>query len=150
MEESIKEWWFLQKKYNFIYLNKNKMDLPLPLDQLRFNLVLRTLITAYGISGIWNFIAFVPGCNKDDEKILWYNNYRSNYSFRLISSLIFFLLWISQFKYLRISYLTMAEIFIVIIAYIYLIICKEHYIEKNVNNIKKLKKKSLEEIKNKF
>ena len=149
MEELIKEWWFLQKKYNFI-LNKNKMELPLPLDQLRFNLVLRTLITAYGISGIWNFIAFVPWCNKDDEKILWYNNCSSNYSFRLISSLIFFLLWISQFKYLWLSYLTMAEIFIVIIAYLCLIIGKERYIEKNENNIKRLKKKSLEEIKNKF
>ena len=119
------------------------MDLLLPLDHLRFNIVLRTLITAYGASGIWNFIAFVPGCNKDDSETLWYSN-TSNYSFWLISSLIFFLLWISQFKYLRLSYLTMAEIFIIIIAYLYLVICKEHYMRKNKDNMKKLKRRRIE------
>ena len=44
----------------------------------------------------------------------------------------------------------MAEIFIVIIAYLVLIIGKERYIEKNESNIKRLKKKRLEAIKNKF
>jgi len=125
------------------------MDLLLPLDHLWFNIVLWALITAYGASGIWNFMAFVPGCNKDDSEILWYSN-TSNYSFRLISSLIFFLLWISQFKYLRLSYLTMAEIFIIIFAYLYLIVCKERYMRRNKDNMKILRRRRITEFSNKF
>ena len=121
------------------------MDLPLPLDQLRFNIVLRILITAYWISGIWNFIAFVPGNSKDDEKLLWYSN-ESNYSFRLISSLLFFLLWISQFKYVRLAHITMAEIFIVIVCYIYLALNKRRYMKKNQESLKQLQEKRKKEI----
>jgi len=121
------------------------MELPLPLDQLRFNIILRILITAYWISGIWNFIAFVPGNSKDDEKLLWYNN-ECNYSFRLISSLLFFLLWISQFKYTRLAHITMGEIFIIVICYIYLAICKRWYMRKNQKNLKELKEKRIKEI----
>lgn len=122
------------------------MDLPLPLDQFRFNLVLRILITAYWASWIWNFIAFVPGNYKDDDAdILWYSN-KSNYSFWLISSLIFFLLWISQFQYIRLTYITIAEIFIIIICYMYLCIYKRKYMKKNERNIKELRKRNKEEI----
>ena len=121
------------------------MDLPLPLDQLRFNIVLRILITAYWISGIWNFIAFVPGNSKDDEKLLWYSN-ESNYSFRLISSLLFFLLWISQFNYVRLAHITMAEIFIVIVCYIYLALNKRRYMKKNQESLKQLQEKRKKEI----
>jgi len=125
------------------------MELPLPLDQLRFNVVLRILITAYGISGIWNFIAFVPGNSKDDEKLLWYNN-ECNYSFRLISSLLFFLLWISQFKYVRLAHITMGEIFIIIICYIYLAVRKKGYMRKNQKNLKELRERRIKEIKGKI
>ena len=138
MEESIKEWWFLLKKYNNLHLVKFKMDLPL--DQFRFNLILRILITAYWASWIWNFFAFIPEGNEDDKKILWYNN-KSNYSFRLISSLLFFLLWISQFRYAWLVYLTIWEIYITVIIYLYLIIKKRSYLKENKNKEKEIVKK---------
>lgn len=137
MEESIKEWWFLLKKYN-LHLVKFKMDLPL--DQFRFNLILRILITAYWASWIWNFFAFIPESNEEDKKILWYNN-KSNYSFRLISSLLFFLLWISQFRYAWLVYLTIWEIYITVIIYLYLIIKKRSYLKENKNKEKEIVKK---------
>ena len=106
------------------------MTLPLPLDQFRFNIVLWILITAYGISGIWNFIAFVPGRTKEDAKIMWYNN-KTNYSFRLISSLLFFILWISQFHYEILVYITLWEIYLTVIIYLYLIIKQYCYLKAN-------------------
>ena len=143
MEELIKEWWYLQKKYNFT----NKfiamdltLTLPLPLDQLRFNLVLRILITAYGISWMWNFFASIPGCNEEDAEILWCNR-NWNYSFRLISSLIFFLLWISQFRYPWLIYLSIIQIYITIIIYIWLIIKEHRYSKANREKKRQIKKK---------
>lgn len=121
------------------------MDLPLPLDQFRFNAILRLLITAYGASGIWNFIAFIPGYSKEDAKILWYNN-KSNYSFRLISSLLFFLLWISQFQYPCLIYLTVWEIYITILAYLYLMIKQRRYAAENKKKKKEMYKKRIEEV----
>lgn len=121
------------------------MDLPLPLDQFRFNVILWLLITAYWASGIWNFIAFVPGYSEEDAKILWYNN-KSNYSFRLISSLLFFLLWISQFQYLSLIYLTIGEIYLTIIIYLYLIIKKRSYLIENKKKAKEIIKKRREEV----
>ena len=132
---------------NLIYfLNKNKMELGLPLDELRVNIVLRVLITAYWASGLCSFFSYIPGSSQEDAKLLWYNK-NSNYLSRLISSLIFFLLWISQFKYPELAYITMAEIFIIIVAYLYLIICKERYRKKNQENIKRLLKEKREELK---
>jgi hypothetical protein len=132
----------LQKKYNFIYFNKNKMELPLPLDQFRFNLVLWILITAYWMSGIGNYFAFIPGCSKEDAELLWYKQ-NWNYSFWLISSLIFFLLWISQFQYPFLIYLSIWEIYLIIIIYSYLIIKKVTYY-KLIKERKLLIKKTFE------
>ncbi len=124
------------------------MDLPLPLDQFRFNIILRILITAYGASGIGNFMAFVPGCSKEDAEILWYNN-KSNYSFWLISSLLFFILWISQFQFISFIYLTMGEIYLTIIIYLRLMIKNERYSKQNREKIKQMKKSRMDEIKGK-
>ena len=124
------------------------MDLPLPLDQFRFNIVLRILITAYGASWIGNFMAFVPGCSEEDAEILWYNN-KSNYSFWLISSLLFFIFWISQFQYISFIYLTMGEIYLTIIIYLRLIIKNERYSKQNKEKIKQMKKSRMDEIKGK-
>lgn len=121
------------------------MTLPihLPLDQFRFNIVLRVLITAYWISGIWNFIAFVPGWTKDDEKTMWYSN-KSNYSFWLISSLLFFILWVSQFRYQFLVYITLWEIYLTIIVYLYLIIKKYCYLKTNKEKKKEVKKRKMD------
>ena len=114
------------------------MDLPL-LDQFRFNVVIWLLITIYGASGIWNFAAFVPGCSEEDMKILWYN--KSNYSSRLVSSLLFFCLWISQFRYLSLIYLTMGEIYLTIFVYLVLVIRKRRYLRYNKDREKEIAKK---------
>ena len=118
--------------------------LPLPLDQLRFNVVLRVLITAYGASGIWNFFAFTPGFDKEDEELLWYNHH-SNYTFRLISSLIFLLLWISQFRHPCLIYLSIWEIYIIIFFYLYIMIKKRKYSKENREKIKEITKRNFEE-----
>jgi len=120
------------------------MDLPLPLDQFRFNIVLRLLITAYWVSGLWNYFAFVPGCNEEDAEILWYKK-NSNYSFWLISSLIFLLLWISQFQYPVLIYLSIWEIYLVIIAYWYLIVKKRSYYKQNKERRAQINKKRYDE-----
>ena len=116
------------------------MDLLLPLDEFRFNLVLWFLITLYGASGVWNFTAFVPGCSDDDMKILRCNN-KSNYSSRLISSLLFFLLWISQFRYACFVYLTMGEMYLTIFIYLFFIFRKWHYFRQNKHREKEITKK---------
>lgn len=115
------------------------MELPLPLDQLRFNVILRILISAYGVSGIWNLFAFIPGWTEEDAEILWCNH-NSNYSFRLISSLIFFLLWISLFRYPCLIYISEIEIYLIIIIYLLLIIKKLKFYKKNKAKLKKIKK----------
>ncbi len=120
------------------------MELPLPLDSLRFNIVLWLLISAYWASGIWNFIALVPGCSDEDAEILWYSS-KSNYSFWLISSLIFFLLWISQFHYPILITLSIIEIYIIIVAYLYLIIHKRCYLRKNKKKESQIKKRRFDE-----
>lgn len=116
------------------------MDLPLPLDQFWFNIVLWLLITTYGASWIWNFIAFVPGWNKDDFKILKYSN-KSNYAFWLISSLLFFLLGISQLHYSSLVYLTMWEMYLTIFIYLFLIIKKWRYFKHNKDKQKEITRK---------
>lgn len=106
------------------------MELPLPLDQFRFNIVLRVLITVYGAAWIWNFMAFIPWCNKEDAEVLWYKN-KSNYSFRLLSSILFFLLWISQFQYPSLIFISIWEIYLIIVIYFVILIKKRSYSEKN-------------------
>ena len=128
----------MRKKFN-LYHHKRTMSVSLPLDQFRFNLTLRVLITAYGASGVWNFMAFVPWCNRDDAKILWYKQ-RSNYAFRLISSLIFLYIWISQFQYTSLVYLSIGEIYIIVIMYLYITIRNWSFSRKNKNNSKNINK----------
>ena len=130
----------LCRKNIILFLNKNKMELPLPLDQFRFNLVLRLLITAYWASGIWNFFAFVPGGSEEDAEILWYSH-NTNYSFWLISSLLFCVLGISQFRFPCLIYITTGEIYLIIVIYLCLIIKKHRYSRKNKTRLKQINKK---------
>ena len=121
----------------------------LPIDQLRFNLLLRALITVYSINGIGNFIAYIPWMSKEDAETLWYNG-DWNHSFQLTSSLIFCLLWIAQFRYQTLVYLTIVEIIIVLITYLHLIECKLRYIKDKKVRFKKIIKKKAEEMKSKL
>ena len=124
------------------------MDLPLPLDQFRFNVILWLLITAYGAAWIWNFMAFIPWCNEDDAEILWYKN-KSNYSFRLLSSILFFLLWISQFQYPSLIMISIWEIYLIIIIYFLILIKKRSYSERNKTKTQQNKRKMYKESPNK-
>ena len=124
------------------------MDLPLPLDQFRFNVILWLLITAYGAAWIWNFMAFIPWCNEDDAEILWYKN-KSNYSFRLLSSILFFLLWISQFQYPSLIMISIWEIYLIIIIYFLILIKKRSYSERNKTKTQQIKRKMYKESPNK-
>ena len=135
------------KEFNLLYFCRIKMDLPL-LDQFRFNLVLWLLITFYGASGLWNFAAYVPGCSEDDMKILRCNN-RSSYSSWLISSLLFFLLGISQFRYVSFIYLTMWEMYLSIFVYLILIFRKWHYLKQNRDKEKEIARKRIKSSPNK-
>lgn len=116
------------------------MEWLLPLDQPRFNIILWVLITAYGASGVGNFIAFIPGFTSEEAEMLWYTSKSNNYSFRLISSLIFMLLWISQFRYPLLIYITIVEIYTIIIIYLCLIVNKWCYSKRNSEKRKQLKK----------
>ena len=116
------------------------MDLPLPLDQFRFNITLWILITAYWAAGVWNFMAFIPWCTKDDAELLWYKN-KSNYSFRLLSSILFFLLWISQFQYPSLIIISIWEIYLIIVIYFIILIKKRSYSEKNKARTKQIDRK---------
>ena len=118
----------------------------LPMEQLWFNILLRALITVYSANGIWNFIAYIPWMSKDDAEILGYDT-DSNYSFQLTSSLIFCLLWIAQFIYQILIYLTIVEVVLIIITYLRLIECKLTFIKRKKLSLKKVKKKRVEEIK---
>lgn len=125
------------------------MDFPLPLDQFRFNLVLRILITAYWASGIWNFFAFIPWWTREDAEMLWCS-YNSNYSFRLISSLIFFLLWISLFRYPALVCISAIEAYLTIIIYAWLIAKKWRFVKKNKARSRKINKGRFDEFTGKF
>ena len=121
----------------------------LPMEQLWFNILLRALITVYSANGIWNFIAYIPWMNKDDAEVLGYDT-SSNYSFQLTSSLIFCLLWIAQFRYQILVYLTIVEVVLIIVTYLRLIECKLSYLDKKKMALKKMKKKRIDEIKPKL
>lgn len=117
----------------------------LPMDQLWFNILLRALITVYCANGIWSFVAFIPWMSKEDAEILGYDK-NSNYSFQLTSSLIFCLLWIAQFRYQFLVYITLIEIIIVVVTYLNLIECKLRYLRKKRETLKKIKKNGKDEI----
>ena len=106
-----------------------------------FDIIIRVLITAYGATGVWNFIAYTPwGLNDDD--FFQYNEF--NYTFWLISSLIFLGLWTLQFKYPILVYLSLLEMIILIIAYMFLIAQKQECIKRQKKMRKEMKTKKLE------
>ena len=115
------------------------------LNELRFNIIIWVLITAYWTNGIWNLISYTPGQRKSDDEIFHLN--KCNYTFRLISSLIFFFLWISQFQYPILVYLTVIEIVIVIVVYLKLMICKHREIKEHNHKAWMMRKSRIEEIK---
>ncbi len=91
------------------------------------DIIIRVLITAYGATGVWNFIAYTPGGLCDDD-FFQYNEF--NYTFWLISSLIFLGLWTLQFKYPILVYLSLVEMIILIIIYMFLIAQKQECIKR--------------------
>ena len=71
-----------------------------------------------------------------------YNEF--NYTFWLISSLIFLWLWTLQFKYPILVYLSLVEMIILIIAYMLLISQKQECIKRQKKMRKEMKRKKLE------
>lgn len=130
------------REFNFIY---KYYKMILPFNELRFNIAFWVLITLYWFSGLWDFFAYMPKWQDSDDDIFHFNH--CSYSFRLITSLIFFLIWVSQFKYEPLVFLTVAEIFLVIIIYIRLIISKQKYIKTQKKKLASVHKKRMEEMK---
>lgn len=120
------------------------MYFDLPLDQLRFNFLLRILITIYGISGVWNLLAFIPGWSEEDAEILWCKH-ECNYMSQLISSILYFLLWISLFRYPWLIAISVIEVYCLIVIYLWLIIKKWIFFKKNKARYKKINKKRYDE-----
>ena len=109
-----------------------------------FDIILRVLITAYWANGIWNFIAYTPwGCCDDD--FFKYNQF--NYTFRLISSLIFLAFGTLQFKHPILVYLSLAEMVILTIVYMFIILEKRKCIKKQDKKRKEMEKKRIEMLK---
>ena len=109
----------------------------LPISELWFNIILRVLITIYWATWIWNLIAHTPDPKIDDDDELFKFN-KVSYIFRLITSLLFFSFWISEFKNEILIYLTVIEIIVIIIAYMYLIITRGNQTIKQMKRLKKL------------
>lgn len=105
------------------------------------DIIIRVLITAYGATGVWNFIAYTPGGLSDDD-FFQYNEF--NYTFWLISSLIFLGLWTLQFKYPILVYLSLIEMIVLIIVYMFLIAQKQECIKRQRKMRKEMGKKKSE------
>lgn len=133
------------KKFNLYFIQLTMAPL---FNELRFNIVFRILITLYGATWIGNFIACIPDSNNNDDELFKFN--QSNYTFWLISSLIFFWFWISQFKYPVLVYLTVIEIFIIILIYLHLIRCKLKYLKTKKRKLNALNKRMKEEMKSRL
>ena len=93
-------------------------------------------------------MAYIPDSRNNDDDIFKYN--KSDFSFWLLTSLIFYRLWIAQFQYSTLVYLTILEIIIVLCIYLHLISCKRSYISKKNKRLKTVKEKKSEEITNKL
>ena len=117
------------------------MDFPI-IDEFRFNLILRILITIYWATWIWNFLARTADPRIDDDAEIFRLNKRS-YIFWLITSLIFFFFWISEFKNQTLVYLTVIEIVILILFYMYLLFSAQI---KNLKQAKKIKEMKIEKV----
>lgn len=123
-------------------------NMPLLLDSIRFNIFLWALITIHWFAGLWNFIACTPQPNDDECEILKYKK-DTNYSSRLITSLVFFAFWVSQFRYPVLVNITLIEILLVLIIYVHLIVSKTNYVRNQWKKMKQINKERLEEIINK-
>jgi len=107
----------------------------LPITELWFNIILRILITIYWATWLWNLLAYTPNPKIDDDDEL-FNFNKASYIFRLITSLLFLLFWISEFKNEILVYLTVIEIVIIILAYLYLLIAKANQSKKQIKRLK--------------
>ena len=112
-------------------------------NSIRFDITLWILISAYWLTGVWNFMASMP---EPHDWIEFFKLNRFSYTFRLITSLIFFSFGIIQFQHSVLSYLTVIEIIIVIITYLILITSKQKYLKKQKRMKKELDKKRNNEI----
>lgn len=121
----------------------------LPISELWFNIILRVLITIYWATWIWNLIAHTPDPKIDDDDELFKFN-KVSYIFRLITSLLFFSFWISEFKNEILIYLTVIEIIVIILAYMYLIITRGNQTVKQMKRLKKLDEYRKEQIRKWF
>ena len=115
------------------------------ISEFGFNLILRIFITIYWATGIGNFLARTADPRIDDDAEIFRLN-KWNYVFWLITSLIFFFFWISEFKNQTLVYLTVIEIVILIITYMYLIFYGEIQNIKQMKKVKQLKKEKLERL----
>lgn len=115
------------------------------IDQFGFNLILRILITIYWATGIWNFLARTADPRINDDAEIFRLNKR-NYIFWLITSLIFFFFWISEFENQTLVYLTVIEIIILIIIYTYLMIMGAIKNSKQMKKIRQMKQEKLERL----
>ncbi len=115
------------------------------IDQFGFNLILRILITIYWATGIWNFLARTADPRINDDAEIFRLNKR-NYIFWLVTSLIFFFFWISEFENQTLVYLTVIEIVILIIIYTYLMIMGAIKNSRQMKKIKEMKQEKLERL----
>lgn len=113
--------------------------------EFEFNIILRILITIYGATGIWNLLARTADPRIDDDAEIFKLN-KWNYMFWLITSLIFFLFWISEFENQTLVYLTAIEIVILILSYMYLLFSIQIQNSNQTKKIKEMKKEKLENI----
>ena len=115
------------------------------ISEFTLNIVLRILITIYWATGIWNFLARTadPRIN-DDAEIFRLNKW--NYIFRLVTSLIFFFFWISEFQNQTLVYLTVIEIVILVITYTYLMFAAAIKNSKQMKRIRQMEKEKLEKL----
>lgn len=130
------------RKNLILFYNYIKMPI---VDEFRFNLILRILITIYWITGIGNFLARTADPRINDDAEIFRLNKR-NYIFWLITSLIFFSFWISEFKNQTLVYLTVIEIVILILIYTYLLFSAQIKNSKQMKKIKEMRRERLERL----
>ena len=108
----------------------------LPFNELWFNIMFWILISMYGISEVWKFIVSIPDSPPYDKEFKYD---KLDYIFWLLTSLIFYFIWIFEFQYIRLIFLTILEIIITLIIYIYIFIKKQQYLQKKKKKLKKIK-----------
>lgn len=117
----------------------------LPFNELRFNIVFRILITLYGVSWLWKFMVSIPDNNDKEDK--YFRCDKCDFSFWLLSSLIFFCLWLFHFEYIWLFYLTVLDIVVILVLYLNTFINKQIYIKKQAEKLKRTKKRNAESFK---